>query len=767
MILSNIKNCTGCGACFNICPTNAIKMVEDAEGFLSPQIDTERCINCRICDKTCPVINSVYKNNPNPKCIAAANDKYRNDSSSGGIFSILAEKILEDGGYVCGAAFNDNNEVEHTIINNINELSKLRGSKYIQSVIGDVYKEVKNLLCGNKLVFFTGTPCQVAGLYAYLQKDYDNLLTVDLVCHGVPSIKYYKKYIVEMNLDNDEKVLYTNFRDKRNGWNPSLIITTTTTKRIFSQPANQDSYMNAFLKNVSLRESCFDCPFQKIPRQADITLGDYWGISAYKESLDDKKGTSVILINNIKGEKYINKIKEDCIFFEETPIDSALKYNPCIYKSVDKPVQNKKLFLDLLSKGLPLKRAVDVCANDFCDYVISNFWWSGCNYGAVLTAYALQQYLLELKLTSKLLDTGETRRFDNYNETCFYKFAKEFLNISNEYSYEGLKKLAKNIKGAIVGSDQVFRMDYIIHLHFNQYIQKFLTKNNRKIAISGSFGYEQDEFKKIAKGNKKLFKKMLKGLSSFDYISTREISGKQILNRKFKLNADFILDPVFLVNPNVYDTIVDKSKFVKKDCIVTYVLDENEEYIKACSYLRKKIATELISIDAVKANVLVEDWLSYIKNCKIFITDSFHGVCFALIFNKPFICIKNKNRGESRFNTLINLLGIENNFISSINDIYNCDLRGKIDYNKVNNILSKEIFRCRNRIKDVLLNNYSNNTKSYKNKILTDLKSLFPRLDLQNYVRYLKYKILIRIRPSKKEFYKIKMHKIKERSTWI
>ena len=761
--IEQLKNCSGCGACFNICPKNAIKMVENSEGFLYPQIDASLCVNCGLCDKTCPVINTVYKNSASPKCIAAANDKHRNNSSSGGIFPILAEKVLTDGGYVCGAAYNDNNEVEHIIINNINELSKLRGSKYIQSVIGNVYKEVKELLCQNKLVFFTGTPCQVAGLYSYLQKDYENLVTADLVCHGVPSSKYYKKYLVEMNLEKGEKVLNTNFRDKRNGWNPSLTTTTTTTTRCFSQPASQDSYMCAFLKNISLRESCFDCPFQNIPRQADITLGDYWGVSAYKKSLDDQKGTSVVLVNNTKGENYINQIKDECIFFEETPIEPALKFNPCIYKSVDKPEQNKKLFLDLLSNGSSLKRAVDICANDYCDYVISNFWWSGGNYGAVLTAYALQQYLTELGLTSKFLNTGETRRFENYDETCFCKFAKEFLNISSEYSYKGIENLAKHIKGAVVGSDQVFRMDYIHELNFNQYIQSFLTKDNKKIAISASFGYGIDQFKYVAKKRKKIYKKMLKALRTFDYISTRELDGKQIIEQEFKLNADFIIDPVFLVNPNAYNQIIDKSKMAKKDCIVTYVLDDSEEYRKAYAYLQKELNTDVVSIDAEKADILVEDWLSYIKNCRILVTDSFHGVCFALIFNKPFICIKNKGRGESRFNTLIETLSIESNFISSIEEIYNCDLSKNIDYNKVNEIFAKELSRCRKTISDVLLNNHSNNPNAYKNKLKYKKVPMFLKYDWLKYVRYNLLKVLS---PSKKKFYKEKLRNLKENALW-
>lgn len=759
--ICNHEYCTGCGACYNICPTRAIKMIKNREGFLHPQIDNKLCINCGLCKKTCPINNPQYNNYSQPKCIAAAaNDEQRKNSSSGAIFPLLAEKILENKGYVCGAAFS-HNKLEHIIIDSKEQLEKLKGSKYLQSNISHLYKDIQNLLKSNKLVLFTGTPCQIAGLKAYLKKDYENLLTIDLVCHGVPSPEFYKKYISELTLDKDEKVINTNFRDKIHGWNPNLIVTTTTNKKTISGPAQQDSYMRAFLENLSLRDSCFNCPFQNIPRQADITLGDYWGVSRYKESLDDSKGTSLIFINNGKGEKYINTIKNECIFFEETPLEYALKCNPCLYKPVEEPVQNRKLFLDLLSKGSTFKDAVDVCANDHCDYVISNFWWSGSNYGAVLTAFALQQYLLELGLTSKLLNTGETRRFDNYNDTCFCKFAKEFLNISKEYSNRELKKLAKHIKGAIVGSDQVFRMEYILSLHFSQYLQNFLRRNNRKIAISRSFGYGLDEFKTIAL-NKPLFKKVRNALRSFDYISVREISGKKIFEEEFKLNADFILDPVFLVTPKAYEQIINKST-VQGDCIVSYVLDENEDYKKAYSYLTQQLNTNIVNIDACKAEIPVEDWLAYIKNCKLLITDSFHGVCFAIIFNRPFICVKNKDRGTSRFDTLIKTLKLDKQFITSIEDIYNLNILQNIDYDNINNILLTELKRCRKTISDVLLNNYSNNQYAHINKILNDIKNILPKCFLQK----CRYKILSKLLPSKKEYYKSKLRKLKDKLAWM
>lgn len=193
------KECSGCGACFSICPKNVITLIPNVEGFLFPVVDSEKCINCNLCAKVCPVNNIDTSNSKTPEAFAVqANDEIRLKSSSGGVFTVLASYIFKQGGYVCGAAFDDSGKICHQVIYQENDLRLLQGSKYVQSAIGNTYKEVKNLLCSGKLVLFTGTPCQVAGLKSFLGKNYDNLITADLICHGVPSPKVFQKYIAEL-----------------------------------------------------------------------------------------------------------------------------------------------------------------------------------------------------------------------------------------------------------------------------------------------------------------------------------------------------------------------------------------------------------------------------------------------------------------------------------------------------------------------------------------------------------------------------------------
>lgn len=763
--ISSVKVCTGCSACMHICPVNAISMQPNDEGFLYPVIDKNLCTECGLCKKICPSQNPDFKNTENPDCFAAAaSDELRKESTSGAVFPILANYILNNHGYVCGAAWAKDKSIEHIIIDNEKELYKLKGSKYFQSNVKNCYPEIEKLLKNDKLVLFSGTPCQVAGLKAYLKKDYDNLFSIDIICHGVPSPMVYKQYIKELPVDENNSELITNFRDKINGWTPRLSTTTITSTTKVTYQADCDMFLKSFLQNLSLRESCFECPFQKIPRQGDLTIGDYWGIDAFDTKLNDQKGTSVVLINNEKGKMLIEKTKSEFKFFVQTPLKFALDGNPCLYKSVEKPTQNRKLFFRLL-KEKSMKKAVEICADDKCDYLLVNFWWSGCNYGAVLTAYALQQYINQLGFTNKLLDTNEAAiYFQNYESSCFNKFAKKFLNTTKKYNYQNLTNLCKNITGIILGSDQVLRPDYM-GKQFNKYLLNFANNNNKKISISASFGQDIKQFKKLL--NKNTHKKMKMALQSFDYLSCREISGKEIFKEMFQLDADFILDPVFLADKSVYDKILEKST-VDEKAIVSYVLDSGEEYNKLYNYLEKEVNNKVIRIDTEKSDINVEDWLKYIKDCKFLITDSFHGVCFALIFNKPFICIKNKERGEARFNSLIETFDIGDSFVSSIEEIYSIPLNKSFNYDKINIKIEQEIVRSRKIIENVLINNYSNNPSAQKNKILNEKFLKYQKnIKFKDNIKYIKYKILAKIcKGKKKEHYIFKKQTIKQSMQW-
>lgn len=340
-------NCTACHSCFSICPTRSIVMCDDDKGFKYPKVDYKRCINCKSCLNICPVLNrNRIKRVPDSYACYNLNEKIRLESSSGGIFSIMAESIIDKNGYVFGARFDDSFKVIHDSVHKKENLYKLRGSKYSQSQIDNSFVEVKNLLDNNSHVLFSGTPCQISGLKRYLRKEYEKLITVDLVCHGVPSPKVWQKYIEFREKKAGYKAKKINFRDKFDGWQKFSMLFEYHNDRYYRRNYNKDLYMKSFLSNVCLRPSCYDCHFKSISRESDITLADFWGINNILPEIDDDKGISLILINSIIGKNLFEEIKSDMLF-KKVDTSKAIKYNSAAIKSVPKHHNRRNFFDDL------------------------------------------------------------------------------------------------------------------------------------------------------------------------------------------------------------------------------------------------------------------------------------------------------------------------------------------------------------------------------------------------------------------------------------
>ncbi|MCQ2381370.1 MAG: Coenzyme F420 hydrogenase/dehydrogenase, beta subunit C-terminal domain [Acidaminococcaceae bacterium] len=341
------QKCCGCHACFSICPVHAIKMVADEEFFLYPQVDKNVCINCGLCEQVCPSL----KNAGNKNCVEAwgayAKDtEMRLNSSSGGMFTLLAEKVLCDGGVVCGAVMCDDcYSVRHVFIDDIRDLAKLRGSKYLQSVIGDCYVKVKNYLEHGKKVLFSGTPCQVSGLKTFLRRDYDNLLCVDIICHGVPSQALWEKYVKSFEAKHHDKVTEVSFRHKKDGWQDFGMNNTIGENDIFINK-DEDEFMHLFLQNFCLRPSCYTCHTKEIGYFSDITIGDFWSVSNVAPELNDNKGTSAIVIRTGKGQKIWNEIK-DFIVRKQVEYGQILQGNSSLEMSVAKPFGRETFFKDM------------------------------------------------------------------------------------------------------------------------------------------------------------------------------------------------------------------------------------------------------------------------------------------------------------------------------------------------------------------------------------------------------------------------------------
>ena len=333
--LAELNQCTGCGACAAACPKDCIVMEADGEGFLHPQIDESNCINCDKCAKACPVLSfHAPVTDGFPVAYAAFHQEkeilYR--SSSGGVFTALAQQVIKAGGTVYGAAFREDFSVAHMRAETLDEIAAFRGSKYVQSDCTNVVVSAKQDLEDGRHVLFSGSPCQIAGFRQFLGKDYEKLLLVDTTCHSVPSPKVWAKFLTDTESQYNSKICGINFRDKRTGWEKYQMCIQLDDGRELLYPRSQNPYMEAFLRGLISRRSCAHCPFKGQNRASDLTLSDFWGVQTAFPEAYRKEGTSLVLVQSEKGRMAFSKVFSQ---LDIRPVDAAaaLKGNPAYYVS--------------------------------------------------------------------------------------------------------------------------------------------------------------------------------------------------------------------------------------------------------------------------------------------------------------------------------------------------------------------------------------------------------------------------------------------------
>lgn len=698
-VLSNkIKiDCCGCGACYNKCPVCAITMQENEEGFLFPAIDEEKCTNCGLCTKVCPYINAKYNNSKNPKCYAImANDEIRAKSSSGGMFTLMAEYILGNSGYVCGAAYRDDFSVHHIIIDKKEDLDKLRGSKYFQSETEDCYKKVLTLLKEDKTVLYTGCPCQIAGLRTFLGKNYDNLLTMELLCHGTPPYKVFRKYLDENHNINDiEKI---SFRDKSINWHWSCDTLTIFSKNgeINKYHVSEDSFEKGFHKSLFNRKSCTPCKYAQLPRQADITIADWWGISKFAPEMNDSKGTSLVLINNQKGQTYFDYVKNNAYKLKEIPLEDAKKsVNVTIYRPLKMHPKREIFYRDL--NKYTLNSNVKKCLQGKYDICCISIFY-GSNYGTVLVSYAVEKILENLGYTVLMLDQPNFLWGGNGNKKTISRiFGRKYYNLSKQYnSTIDMMELNNICDTFITGSDQMFNPR--LNLQRISFLE-FVKNNKNKIAFASSFGHDNYDVEETR------FKKDKYLLQRFNHVSLREVSDN-LCKKIFDIDATEVIDPTLILDRKYYeeliiDTNINLKYKLPEKYLLTYILDINDEKVKAIKYVAEKLNLKIINIQNLDfrqrknvdleylQNYTPEEFLYLYKNASFVVTDSYHGTCFSIKFNKQFISIMNKGRGQIRYK-IFEKLKIMNRIIESANLVYDSNIISEvIDYSETNSIIKE------------------------------------------------------------------------------
>ena len=696
--------CTGCMACYNICPVGAIEMMEDKEGFVYPYINEKICTNCGLCRKKCPTLNKKQTKEFTERLETPIiyggyikDEEIREQSSSGGVFSALSKYILDKGGYVCAAKLKKGGICEHVIVDNWEDIAFLRSAKYIQSNVNNCYSNIKNLLENDKYVLFCGTPCQVAGLYSVLGKDYEKLLTIDLLCHGVPSQKLFSQYLNEITNGHSDEITSINFKSKKSGWRtPTLIFGGTNYYKEINNAYEKDTYMLGFLKNLTIRKSCTDCRFNRLPRKGDITIGDFWGVEHYDNTLDDNKGCSIILCNSNKANIIINKIEDDFQKFNKVNIPNLLHYNMVSKKSYNHPYRGyffKKYangdystITDLIKETLKKNDGI----------AIYNFAYSKCNYGSVLTGYALQQLIKKRGYTPVNIifyDNEDCPDLNNLDD-----FKKHYIDFTHPcITYNQMKELNNLFRTFIVGSDTVFWDFEVGQEYFNNVKFQFVNFSKNICSYAASFGKAKLEKWRSGENVKYTASEFVDAkrlLKRFSHVSVRETSGVDICKENFDLTAECVLDPVFFLSQNEWKSLFTKSPSkIKHDTkYILYLQQINKDvldYIDKIDnidilYNGDDYQKTLSDVANAKLNgPKIEDWLQSIAECDVLYTDSYHGMCFAILFNKQFILFDTSGDLFERCKSLMKLLGIESRLATTIEDIER--LKNKpIDYAKVN-----------------------------------------------------------------------------------
>ena len=632
-------------------------MEQDAEGFLSPRIDEALCIDCGLCSKLCPVENPSYLHEAEPRCFAAlASDELRRGaSSSGAVFPVLAEAVLARGGAVCGAAFRKDWSVGHIVAETADELELLKNSKYVQSDMGDCFPQVKSLLEAGRPVLFSGTPCQVAGLRAFLRKDYEQLQTVDILCHGVPSPGVWHGWLKE-NFDLAD-IRDIRFRDKRGGWGGARAFAVELKDGAVPPFVREDAeaYTEAFLGGSSIRRSCGQCPFNRLPRQGDLTLGDYWGIRKVKKSLDDGLGTSIVLENSAKGRAMLEAVSARFKTLEETPLAAGIRGNHNIVGSSAISGDRETFFRIYAARGA--SAALRFFSRDESDCKIVNFWFSA-NYGANLTCYALQESLFAMGYSAKVVNYMPEKRRMGWMGSFAEEFALSHLHLTRPVpTYSALRELNAVTGTFLVGSDQVFRHEYCLGAGGPIYKLDFVEPGKKRIAASASFGTLEYD------GPEQARERFRRSLGRFSAISVREQAGVDIF-RGMGLEAEQIIEPVFYLPAERWHALAEAGK-AEQGGVLYFSLSYKgaTKEPPAASFLSKALGVPLHTQKFSK-NRSVADWLDSMRKADFVVTDSFHGMCFALLFHRPFAVLSSYGHMRSRMDQILGLLGLRDRIIA-------------------------------------------------------------------------------------------------------
>lgn len=711
--------CTGCGACAAACPKAAISMERDDDGFLHARVDRDACVGCEICERTCPTVSPDFSNRVPEDCHAtmAGSDDIRMGSYSGGMFGTLAEDVLSRGGAVFGAVWDDDFSAHHEMAETEEDLVPLRKSKYVQSDTRDTFRQAGEELCHGREVLYAGTPCQVAGLRAYLAErgiDRENLLAADIVCHGVASPKAMREYLDDA-YGGWQGVKEISFRNKEeHGWGASetVVMRDGTVESSKASP-----YMDAFNPCLLMGKACETCPFSRLPRQGDLTIGDFWGIGDVRPDLDDGMGTSVVIVNNEAGQKALDRIRGRLRFDEVLPLSEATRINQTILH----PYPNhpgRKHFYSMLGR-IPFRDLVSRAVRHHYDVGVVGLWY-GINYGSALTYYALYELLRDLGYDAVMLPKPNgmwDERFEDPS-TQWNRFAWEHYNVFAPYPSRSEYAAANESCDAFVlGSDVVWSYAICGKPAGQFFFLDWALRERRKVAYASSIGpgFGTDPAYTIPAAD---------SLRTFDALSTRERNDTETVSElSGRDDVEHVLDPVFLCGRKHFDRLADEGRddLVKPGGVFAYILKSEEPERKReiiemlaeglgthydiCGDPNVPAASKRRFGDDIIAEMPITDWVRALRGSRLYVGESYHAMCMCLLFHIPFVMVYPVTiPGFERVHDLLDLLGLSDRCVDGPEPDAEilAIAKSEIDWERVDAILAKEVERSREWLEEAM-----------------------------------------------------------------
>jgi len=665
-------------------------MGRDRIGFYKPEIDNAKCIDCGKCKQICPFNNPQYKNDAHPKCYAFnGTDEMSLSSATAGGFQALAKDFLVRGGKVVGAAWDDDMAVRHIMVDNLQDLPRLYKSKYVQSFMGDICDLAKAELEKGTPVLFSGVECQIAGLYAALGRDYLNLYTVGLICYCAPSQGLLKWYLDEKF--GEGNVTEFDFRakkktDEKTRFQLNIRIKLRNERELFLNHYNDD-FARLFHGGYLMGEHCENCRVARFPRQADITLGDFHAIEYHDTKFLDFK-TEAAIVNNAKGGELVEIIRKSAELFEEKPLEWLWENpDPQKWSNADKPINKvvancpahpARSRMEFYSRFMPVSKAAEYVLNNRHEIGVITMIGNR-NYGGGLTAFALYKTLLDMGRIPLMIEQPMSSSWrPSGNRNAFYKDPYNPWDVARIYTdlIDMRADLNNRCDMFLVGSDQMFATRGLFEMTDRYSSLCFADDSKHLAGYSCSFGKDFiscDDYERQAMG---FF------LKKFNCISMREPSGIDLLKREFGVyGAQLVLDPVFLCDRRHFDELAGRGDQSRCEGITAYILDNSHDKDIIISDIQEKLGGlpvhkigDYYSGDYNTENPSapkMEDLVTAFCSAKFVVTDSFHGVCFALIYGKPFVVFINEARGKSRFDSMITQFDIGDRFLSSFSDYEN------------------------------------------------------------------------------------------------